>query len=66
MNASEVRKRAIGMAIQPEKKRKEELILEIRRAEGNTPCFNTGDGSCPHIDCCRLDDCVSAANGSRR
>ena len=65
MNVSEVRTRAIAVGIQPGKMRKEGLILEIQHAEGNTPCFKTRDGSCPHIDCCWRDDCLGAANGSR-
>jgi hypothetical protein len=66
MNMSEVRRRAIDVGIQPGRKPKEEIILEVQRAEGNTPCFNTSDGSCPHTDCCWLDDCISATDGSRR
>jgi len=58
MNANELRKKAIDLGVQPGKKRKHEIILEIQIAEGNTPCYGTNDGTCRHGDCCWLVDCA--------
>lgn len=57
MNANELKKRAMALGIQPGKKPRREIILEIQRAEGNTPCFGANDGSCRYADCCWFDDC---------
>jgi hypothetical protein len=58
MNASDIRKKAVGLGIHPGKKRKHEIILAIQIAEGNTPCYGTNDGTCRHGDCCWIDDCA--------
>ena len=36
---------------------KKELVRSIQKAEGNTPCFDTGVMACPYTDCCFRDDC---------
>jgi len=61
MNANEMKKMAASLGIEPGKKPRREIILEIQRAEGNTPCYGRNDGSCLYQDCCWLDDC-SAQN----
>ena len=58
MNANELKKKAIGLGIQPGKMRKHEIILAIQIAEGNTPCYGTNDGSCRYGDCCWLENCA--------
>ena len=65
MNVNEVRKKAIAAGIHPEKKPKGALIREIQLAEGNTPCFDSNDGGCPHVDCCWMGDCHGASAPGR-
>jgi hypothetical protein len=66
MNMTELKKKAIGMGIQPGKKRRHEIILEIQIAEGNAPCYGTNDGTCRHEDCCWLDDCAEQRERLKR
>ncbi len=58
MRLGEVRKKAKSLGIEPGKMDKTKLIRAIQSAEGNTPCFGTSDGSCPHTDCCFMKDCM--------
>ena len=44
MAMAEIREKAVAMGITPGKMKKEELILTIQIAEGNTPCFGMSNG----------------------
>lgn len=39
--------------------KKEILIRSIQAAEGNFPCFDTGNDSCERLECCWRNDCLS-------
>jgi len=58
MNIAEIKNRAKKLGIIPGKLKKEELILSIQKAEGNTPCFGTGTEACPYLNCCWRQDCI--------
>lgn len=58
MKLGEVKKKAKKLGINFGKMNKTELIRTIQMAEGNTPCFGTSDGNCPHMDCCFMKDCL--------
>jgi hypothetical protein len=40
------------------RRRKEDLILEIQRTEGNFPCYGSADGSCDQAECAWRKDCL--------
>jgi len=58
MNIAEIKNRARKLGIIPGKLKKDELILSIQKAEGNTPCFGTGTEACPYLNCCWRQDCI--------
>ena len=59
MKITEIRKKAQGMGIKPQKMKKRELIHMIQKAENNTPCFGYAkDNDCPYSDCCFRKDCL--------
>jgi len=58
MTMADIRQKAISLGIQPGQMDKAELIHSIQRTEGNTPCFGTSKGQCPHTNCCFMADCV--------
>ncbi|MHC4123347.1 MAG: SAP domain-containing protein [Planctomycetota bacterium] len=58
MKMSEVKEKAVALAVAPKKMKKVELIHAIQQAEGCTPCFGRSDGQCPNIDCCFIGDCL--------
>ena len=58
MNIAEIKNRARKLGIIPGKLKKDELILSIQKAEGNTPCFGTGTEACPYLNCCWRHDCI--------
>jgi hypothetical protein len=39
-------------------KNKVDLIRAIQRAEGNNPCYGSGNYDCPYTDCCFMVDCM--------
>ena len=43
----------------PSGMKKEELIRNIQKAEGNAPCFSTGKKTCSETTCCWRGDCIS-------
>lgn len=55
MNA--VKDKAREMHIKPGSMNKKELIRSIQEAEGNSPCFKTGQLSCDQQACCWRSDC---------
>jgi len=59
MNIAEIKNRAKKLGIIPGKLKKEELILSIQKAEGNTPCFGTGTEACPYLNCYWRHDCIA-------
>ena len=58
MKATEIKKKASALGIQPGKMKKAELIHAIQKAEGFTPCFGMAGATCPYLDCCWRDDCL--------
>jgi hypothetical protein len=58
MTMPEIKMKAKGLGIDPEKMKKPELIHAIQRAEGNSPCFGRSNGQCPYTDCCFMKDCL--------
>lgn len=58
MKVADIKEIAVRKGINPGKMKKNELILSIQKAEGNTPCFGTGTEACPHLDCCWRKDCI--------
>jgi len=59
MRLNEVEKKAKNMGIKDTWKfSKKDLIKEIQRREGNTPCFATVRGYCQQMICCWREDCV--------
>jgi hypothetical protein len=58
MKMPDVKKKAQAMGLKlPRSITKAELIRTIQKAEGNTPCFDSGVVACPYLDCCFRDDC---------
>ena len=53
----ELKARASDLGITPGKLNKAELIQEIQKAEGFTPCYGTADGQCENTECCFVSDC---------
>ena len=60
MTMAEIGQKAVSLGIQPGQMNKAELIHSIQKAEGNTSCFGTSNGQCPHTDCCFMADCLKA------
>jgi len=58
MNMTEIKKKAIALAITPGKMKKAELVHAIQQAEGNNACFGRSNGSCMYNDCCFIGDCL--------
>jgi len=58
MNLADIKEKAVSMGIKPGKMKKGELIRTIQTAEGNTPCFDTGEKErCGQDRCLWRDDC---------
>lgn len=59
MRLADIEKKARSTGIKDTwKYSKAELIKEIQRKEGNFSCFGTANGSCAHLACCWITDCV--------
>lgn len=59
MRLADIEKKARSMGIKDTwKYAKAELIREIQRKEGNAGCFGSAHGSCSHLTCCWIADCV--------
>ena len=58
MTVKEIRSIARKMGVKTGKMKKADLILSIQTAEGNTPCFQTGEAnSCGQNNCLWRNDC---------
>ena len=57
MNIRKIREKARNMGLKDLTASKTELVRIIQKAEGNSPCFGTAVGNCPHSDCCFRQDC---------
>jgi hypothetical protein len=53
----ELKARATDLGLTPGKLSKAELIREIQKAEGFTPCYGTAAGQCENSECCFVNDC---------
>ncbi len=59
MRLSDIEKKARGMGIADTwRYSKTELIRQIQRKEGNSPCFGRANGHCPNLGCCWIVDCL--------
>lgn len=58
MKVADIKGIAVRKGVAPGKMKKNELILAIQKAEGNTACFGTGTEACPFLDCCWRKDCI--------
>ncbi|MEW5768229.1 MAG: Rho termination factor N-terminal domain-containing protein [bacterium] len=59
MKMAEVKAKAEELGIKPGRMKKEELIRQIQRTEGNFDCFGTAtEGRCDQTDCCWQEDCL--------
>jgi hypothetical protein len=64
MKIFEIKEKAKVLGIKPGNMKKTELIHAIQTAEGNTPCFGrSSNGSCPHTNCCFMDECLTVKCG---
>ena len=58
MTVKEIQGIAKKMGLKVGKMKKAYLVLSIQAAEGNTPCFQTGEAnSCGQNNCMWRDDC---------
>lgn len=58
MTVKEIKSIARKMGLEAGKMKKADLILSIQTAEGNTPCFQTGEAnSCGQDNCLWRADC---------
>ena len=58
LSMSQIMDKAKSLGINPAGLKKTELIHSIQRAEKNTPCFGTSNGSCQYANCCFMADCL--------
>lgn len=58
MLVNEIKKIAKSMDINPGKLKKADLIHAIQLKEGNTPCYETSDGTCDQMNCRWREDCL--------
>lgn len=58
MDIEEIKERAQQLGIYLDNKCKLELIHEIQRREGCTPCYGGLKFSCPYFSCCWREDCL--------
>ena len=59
MTVKEIKEIAKKMGIQGGKMKKADLVRTIQAAEGNTPCFQTGEAeTCGQENCCWRSDCM--------
>jgi len=57
MKLNDVKARAKKAGVDAGKMKKEDLIRAIQKAEGNSPCFESGISTCGQRDCCWFKDC---------
>ncbi|MBU0700392.1 SAP domain-containing protein [bacterium] len=59
MKLNEIKNKAKGLEITPGKMKKENLIREIQREEGNFECFGMAvNNECDQEVCCWREDCL--------
>jgi len=59
MTVKEIKEIAKKMGLQAGKMKKNDLVRSIQAAEGNAPCFQTGQAeSCGQENCCWRSDCI--------
>jgi len=58
MKLEEIRPIAAGLGVKAGRMKKGELIRSIQKAEGNDPCFDTGQArQCGQENCLWREDC---------
>jgi hypothetical protein len=58
MTVKQLRQMAKGLNIKYGGLRKEELVREIQKAQGNFDCFGTAIGNCDQTQCLFREDCL--------
>ncbi len=59
MKLDEIKGKAKGLGIACSKMKKEDIIREIQRKEGNFDCFGTvANNECDQEACCWREDCL--------
>jgi hypothetical protein len=59
MRLSEIEKKARDLGIKDTWKfSKKDLVRNIQRTEGNSPCFASGNRTCDQHRCCWRPDCI--------
>jgi hypothetical protein len=58
MTIVKIKQKAKKLGIDCGKMKKVEIIHSIQKAEGNTPCFGTSNGTCDQVKCCFIKDCL--------
>ena len=66
MKMQEVRERAKRLGINSFGKRKDDLIREIQRSEGNFDCFGSAQDHCDQADCCFRSLCLGDSETSKK
>ncbi len=61
MKLTDVKEKAVEMKIKPGRKKKQDLIREIQRAEGNFDCYATAEVCCDQYGCLWRKDCLGRA-----
>jgi hypothetical protein len=60
MELKELKAKAKKLGIKPKPDTKREILIRsIQAAEGNFPCFDTGNDSCDQLGCCWRNDCLT-------
>jgi predicted metal-binding transcription factor (methanogenesis marker protein 9) len=62
MTTGEIKDKAKNLGITPGNMKKTELIQAIQRAEGNSTCYGTTNGTCQWTECCFRPDCLKIRN----
>jgi hypothetical protein len=62
MAMGEIKDKAKNLGITPGNMKKTELIQAIQRAEGNSACYGTTNGTCQWTECCFRPDCLKIRN----
>ncbi len=57
MGIRKIRAMAKQFHIETKGVEKLDLVRNIQKSEGNTPCYGTSQGSCEYTDCCFIGDC---------
>lgn len=58
MKLTEIKAKAKKAGLDPAKFKKDDLIRNIQRKEGNNVCYKSGKVSCDQFKCCWIDDCI--------